>query len=93
MMRSAAFWCVGAALAFALALSLANAETSATKTDAPTDGLSKATFAGGCFWCMEPPFDKTEGVVATISGYAGGDEVDPTYRDVQGRVSELEGGS
>jgi len=41
-----------------------------------------ATFAGGCFWCMEPPYDKMDGVAATISGYAGGDEVDPTYREV-----------
>jgi peptide-methionine (S)-S-oxide reductase len=44
--------------------------------------LAKATFAGGCFWCMEPPFDKTDGVVSTTSGYAGGVEVDPTYNQV-----------
>lgn len=41
-----------------------------------------ATFAGGCFWCMEAAFDKFEGVVATVSGYTGGDEPDPTYRSV-----------
>jgi peptide methionine sulfoxide reductase msrA/msrB len=41
-----------------------------------------ATFAGGCFWCMEPPFEKLEGVKAVISGYAGGEEVNPTYEDV-----------
>ena len=41
-----------------------------------------ATFAGGCFWCMEPPFDKLDGVVATISGYAGGDVENPTYQEV-----------
>jgi len=41
-----------------------------------------ATFAGGCFWCMEPPFDRTEGVVATISGYTGGPERNPTYEAV-----------
>lgn len=44
--------------------------------------LEKATFAGGCFWCMEPPFDKLEGVVATTSGYTGGPEENPTYMDV-----------
>lgn len=41
-----------------------------------------ATFAGGCFWCMEPPYDELEGVAATISGYAGGEEPNPTYREV-----------
>ena len=41
-----------------------------------------ATFAGGCFWCMEPPFDRIEGVISTTSGYAGGKETDPTYEEV-----------
>ena len=41
-----------------------------------------AVFAGGCFWCMEPPYDKLDGVVATISGYTGGDVANPTYRQV-----------
>lgn len=41
-----------------------------------------AVFAGGCFWCMEPPYDKTQGVVSTISGYAGGDVPNPSYEQV-----------
>ncbi len=41
-----------------------------------------ATFAGGCFWCMEPPYDKLEGVISTTSGYTGGDTVDPSYDEV-----------
>ena len=41
-----------------------------------------ATFAGGCFWCMEPPYDKLDGVVSTISGFMGGQEPNPTYRQV-----------
>jgi len=41
-----------------------------------------ATFAGGCFWCMEPPFDKLDGVISTTSGYIGGDLKDPTYKQV-----------
>ena len=53
--------------------------------DAPprdTPALKKATFAGGCFWCMEPPFDKLEGVVSTTSGYTGGHKKDSTYAEV-----------
>ncbi len=44
--------------------------------------LEKATFAGGCFWCMEPPFEKLEGVVEVISGYTGGQKESPTYKEV-----------
>jgi peptide methionine sulfoxide reductase msrA/msrB len=44
--------------------------------------LEKATFAGGCFWCMEPPFEKLEGVVAVVSGYTGGHTAGPTYKEV-----------
>ncbi len=44
--------------------------------------LEKATFAGGCFWCMAPPFDKLEGVISTVSGYTGGHKKDPTYQEV-----------
>ena len=43
---------------------------------------AEAIFAGGCFWCMEPPFDATEGVISTTSGYSGGDKPNPTYHDV-----------
>ncbi|HUG98975.1 MAG TPA: peptide-methionine (S)-S-oxide reductase MsrA [Gammaproteobacteria bacterium] len=53
---------------------------------APSPGESGeqalATFAGGCFWCMEPPYDKLDGVISTTSGYAGGPERAPTYQDV-----------
>ncbi|MCH7623615.1 MAG: peptide-methionine (S)-S-oxide reductase MsrA [Nitrospinae bacterium] len=41
-----------------------------------------ATFAGGCFWCMEPPFEKLTGVQKVISGYTGGHKKNPTYEDV-----------
>jgi peptide-methionine (S)-S-oxide reductase len=43
---------------------------------------AKATFAGGCFWCMEPPYDELEGVISTISGYTGGTKKNPTYEQV-----------
>lgn len=42
----------------------------------------KAVFAGGCFWCMQPPFDKTPGVLKTTVGYTGGHLDNPTYHDV-----------
>lgn len=51
------------------------------KNDANPD-QAKAIFAGGCFWCMEPPFEKLPGVVAVISGYTGGSQVNPTYPEV-----------
>tara|TARA_Y100000590_G_scaffold9124_1_gene11314 strand:+ start:10320 stop:10934 length:615 start_codon:yes stop_codon:yes gene_type:complete len=46
------------------------------------ENTAKATFGGGCFWCMEPPFDKLTGVISTISGYSGGIETSPTYDQV-----------
>lgn len=47
-------------------------------------GEERATFAGGCFWCMEPPYDELEGVISTTSGYAGGRVPNPTYEQVSG---------
>ena len=41
-----------------------------------------ATFAGGCFWCLEPPYDKLDGVISTTSGYTGGHLENPTYEQV-----------
>jgi peptide methionine sulfoxide reductase msrA/msrB len=53
--------------------------------------LQVATFAGGCFWCIEADFEKVPGVVKVISGYTGGDQVDPTYEEVSsGRTNHLE---
>jgi len=52
---------------------------------APTAAMAqnaKATFAGGCFWCMEPPFDELDGVISTTSGYIGGKTKNPTYEQV-----------
>ncbi len=50
-------------------------------------GQAVATFAGGCFWCMEPPYDKLPGVSATISGYIGGRSANPTYEQVSSGTS------
>ena len=55
-----------------------------TKQEMAKEGmnLSKATFAGGCFWCTEADFEKVPGVVKVISGYAGGKKQNPTYEEV-----------
>jgi len=62
------------------------------KQDAATSAnLERATFAGGCFWCMEPPFEKLEGVVEVIAGYSGGHAENPTYEQVSsGRTGHAE---
>ncbi|NOX20003.1 MAG: peptide-methionine (R)-S-oxide reductase MsrB [Nitrospirae bacterium] len=53
--------------------------------------LKKATFAGGCFWCMEPAFEGLDGVVDVIAGYTGGKEKNPTYKDVSsGKTGHVE---
>ncbi|RME25129.1 MAG: peptide-methionine (S)-S-oxide reductase [Deltaproteobacteria bacterium] len=53
----------------------------------PGAGQAVAIFAGGCFWCMEAPFDRVDGVIATTSGYTGGPEVAPTYRQVSSHAT------
>ncbi len=53
--------------------------------------LMKATFAGGCFWCMQPPFQQIEGVVDVVAGYAGGIKENPSYEEVSaGTTGHLE---
>lgn len=60
-------------------------------TPATRQDTSVATFAGGCFWCMEPPFDKMDGVISTTSGYTGGHTKDPTYQQTSsGRTGHTE---
>jgi peptide-methionine (S)-S-oxide reductase len=61
--------------------------TAAVEADRPEKtaagkGVGKAVFAGGCFWCMQPPFDHLDGVVSTTAGYTGGQKKNPTYEEV-----------
>jgi peptide-methionine (S)-S-oxide reductase len=78
------------ALALALANGAALAQTPPPKSMAGPR-VAVATFAGGCFWCMEPPFDKLDGVIATVSGYTGGTTQRPTYEQVSaGRTGHTE---
>jgi peptide-methionine (S)-S-oxide reductase len=58
------------------------AETAPKKAPTTAAQLQKATFAGGCFWCMEHPFDELPGVVSVTSGYTGGHKKNPTYEEV-----------
>lgn len=62
----------------ATGLSLSAADDEPITVD--NQNTEKATFAGGCFWCMEAPFDKLEGVISTTSGYTGGHTNNPTYK-------------
>ena len=66
---------------FVAALMLAAAAPH-TVLAATADGFATATFAGGCFWCVESDFDAVPGVVETISGYTGGTVDNPTYKQV-----------
>ena len=73
------------AAVFALAL------TAFAASDQPAAKHKTAVLGGGCFWCMEPPFEQLEGVVDVMAGYSGGDEKDPTYEEVSsGRTSHIE---
>ncbi len=74
---------------FALSgMAAASAESAGGEMQPP---LATAVFAGGCFWCMEPPFDKLGGVVSTTSGYTGGRTSSPTYEQVSaGGTGHLE---
>ena len=66
-------------LLISLLLGLAAAAGALAQTPPPT---AIATFAGGCFWCVEADFDKVEGVISTTSGYTGGTVANPTYEAV-----------
>jgi len=59
-----------------------NQEMSKNRPSIGTGKAAKATFAGGCFWCLESDFEKLEGVIEAVSGYAGGYKEDPTYEEV-----------
>lgn len=65
-----------------LAVAASLAASPAEEAPSASGETAVATFAGGCFWCMEPPYDALDGVLSTTSGYAGGPEEDPSYEQV-----------
>jgi peptide methionine sulfoxide reductase msrA/msrB len=73
-------------IAFAMAFSCVGKPNPEQGTVATVPVFSKdtatATFAGGCFWCMEPPFEKLNGVIKVLAGYTGGTKVNPSYHEV-----------
>lgn len=88
--RDAALILAAALLLGLAAISQAQNPKAAAKP-AANAGYAKATFAGGCFWCMEPPFDKLDGVISTTSGYTGGQKKNPSYEEVSsGRTGHAE---
>ncbi len=73
-----------------LALSSLDPSRGTTQTTPDTTALV-ATFAGGCFWCMEPPFDALDGVLSTTAGYTGGSNEYPAYKEVsEGKTGHAE---
>lgn len=63
-------------------MGIANSEDMKKDIDTLAQKPEKATFAGGCFWCMEPPFASLKGVISITAGYTGGQKKDPTYEEV-----------
>ncbi len=68
-------------------LCLAFGGAQAQPVTAVPSGMAAAIFAGGCFWCMEAPFDKLDGVLSTTSGYTGGSKKFPTYEEVSAGIT------
>lgn len=58
------------------------ADNESKGSDMKSKNIEKATFAGGCFWCMQHPFDELTGVLSTAVGYTGGHKKNPTYEEV-----------
>ncbi|HZT49627.1 MAG TPA: peptide-methionine (S)-S-oxide reductase MsrA [Hyphomicrobiaceae bacterium] len=73
-----------AALLLALPLAAARAQTA---PPAPAGEMAIATFAGGCFWCVEEAFEKVPGVHRAVSGYTGGTTEQPTYEEVASKAT------
>jgi peptide-methionine (S)-S-oxide reductase len=74
-------WSVMSRVLWLLSLGICLAHLSSQAAE-ERQGTTRATFAGGCFWCMEEAFEKVDGVMSVLSGYMGGHVVNPTYAQV-----------
>ncbi|HTP63746.1 MAG TPA: peptide-methionine (S)-S-oxide reductase MsrA [Geobacteraceae bacterium] len=74
-------------IAITVLLATSIAASGAAVRDSKSARLEKAAFAGGCFWCMEHPFDDLPGVVSVTAGYTGGHMKNPTYEEVSAGVT------
>ena len=89
-MKTTSTWALGVALSLSAAVVVAqgsapSAAAGTAVTPANAANTAKATFAGGCFWCVESDFDKVPGVLSTTSGYIGGTLANPTYNQVSAK--------
>ncbi len=82
-------WTLGAlvALVVGVGAALSQQPPVAAPQPAAAAGTAMATFAGGCFWCVEADFDKVSGVLSTTSGYTGGQVANPTYQQVSAKTT------
>lgn len=99
-MKKVAFFCL--ILVLSITISCANKQLNGSNTDKTAvttekkarkdkEQLTKATFAGGCFWCTEAIFERVKGVEDVVSGYSGGGEKNPTYKEVSyGKTTHAE---
>jgi peptide-methionine (S)-S-oxide reductase len=84
--RTSIFSIVTVVVSLALC-SVPSAQTTTPAASTPPAATAKATFAGGCFWCVESDFDKVDGVISTTSGYIGGKTANPTYEQVSSKTT------
>ena len=85
-MKKTLAWIAGAALAWVVGASVL-AQSPAPAAAPAAANTAKATFAGGCFWCVEADFDKLPGVISTTSGYIGGRLANPSYEQVAAKLT------
>jgi peptide-methionine (S)-S-oxide reductase len=81
---------LGCAVALVVAVGVARIGPTASAAPAANDDVGQyrsAIFAGGCFWCMEPPYDELDGVISTTSGYTDGQTPNPSYEAVSSGVT------
>ena len=88
MNKNAIFWVVSVTLVFFSLLIVLQGSAGSNRSEVQWQEVAmsadkkyeQAIFAGGCFWCVESAFDDVEGVIEAISGYSGGEQVNPSYK-------------